>query len=347
MKTPTLPAPCVPLGLLLSALILPAALGLISCSSAKTSPGKAALWAQFAGEAHRNASNHGFDPARPVDARMKTIPGWLLDHLRAADNRWDYAAFPVGEAERARVRSALALLPGAWQGILKEHLVAIYPVQNYWGGGFTEFLPEKSGAVRSYLVVNAAAFQATASRWLSWKDATAFLSDDEDFRVRVDAGGLLSGFDYLFLHEAAHAVDYAMHKTPWVEADLKTLYDLPGTPVPFTRGVWRGYNDTETAWNFEGRGALSPYGFKGKPKLPISGAAEFYRRLAKTPFVSMYASQSWAEDFAEYSAYRFLEKKIGRPIRVSVLKSGKPVFTYDPTRTAAVKARDLTGLGID
>lgn len=329
-----------------TALLIPlATLG--SCHLAKKAPGKAELWAQFSEEAHRSASNHGFDLASPMESRFKAIPPWLLDRLRATDDRWDYAIFPVGDAERAKLKAAMGVLPPSWQSILKEHLVAIYPVQNYWGGGYTEYLPEKSGAVRSYMVVNAASLQATISRWMTWKESTAFLGDVDDVRVRVDAGGQLSGFDYVFIHEAGHVVDYAMRKTPWVEADLKTLYDLPGTPVPFTRGIWSGYRDLEPAWKLPGRANLSVYGFKGKPRLPYSSAADFYRDLAKTPFVSMYASMSWAEDFADDCAYRIIEKKIGRPIRVTVLKAGKAVYAYDPTRGDAVKARDRSGLGLD
>jgi hypothetical protein len=329
-----------------AALILPFAT-LSSCHLAKKAPDKAALWAQVSQEAHRSASNHGFDPASPLEARFKSIPPWLLDRLRAGDDRWDYAISHVGDSERAKLKAAVALLPASWQSILKEHLVAVYPVQNYWGGGYTEYLPEKSGAVRSYMVVNAAALQATISRWMTWKESTAFLGDVDDVRIRVDAGGQCSGFDYVFVHEAAHVVDYAMRKTPWVEADLKILYDLPGAPVPFTRGIWRDYRDPEPAWHFEGRSNLSVYGFKGKPRLPYSSAADFYRGLAKTPFVSMYAGMSWAEDFADDCAYRIIEKKIGRPIRLSVLKAGKVVYSYDPTRGEAVKARDRSGLGFD
>ena len=55
-----------------------------------------------------------------------------------------------------------------------------------------------------------------------------------------------------------------------------------------------------------------------------------YQGLSKTPFVSLYSCQMWAEDLAEFVAFYHLHHKLGQPYSISVLKNGKTVYRYEP-----------------
>jgi hypothetical protein len=59
-------------------------------------------------------------------------------------------------------------------------------------------------------------------------------------------------------------------------------------------------------------------------------AIDIYRSLENTPFVSLYASKNWAEDFAEAFSWTYLKQKFDIDYTVEVLQNEIVVFTFSP-----------------
>lgn len=320
------------------------ALMLASCGKKPVEDPKAALWTKIDGQVWRQDGKHRLFEGKPLSSRLAEPPGAFLDLLRTSDERYDYAARPVTAAEQKIFADAVKRLPKAWIPILEKHLLAVYAVENYWGGGFTEFMPKRDGSVACYMVVNLASFQRDISTWMTLKEESAWTRGEKGYRLAVDAGTRMTGLDYVLIHESAHVVDYATAATPWVEPDVKTLFGRGDEPTVFTKGVWSNDKVALAEVEFENRGKAVAYGFKGAPKLSLDAAPGFFRNLARSPFVSAYASQSWAEDWADTCTFRILERELGRPVTVTVKDGDQPVYSYAPTAGAAVRARVTPGL---
>jgi hypothetical protein len=132
---------------------------------------------------------------------------------------------------------------------------------------------------------------------------------------------------YLLLHETAHQLDYLAGCTPYVEKDLAGRGKSLAT-VPFDSATWRDYNHPLPAFDFPLRGRLRFYGSDNSAKLSRSELPNLYRRLAKTPFTTLYASQNWAEDFAETAAFAALARINGIVCTMRVHGPGTERFEF-------------------
>ena len=156
--------------------------------------------------------------------------------------------------------------------------------------------------------------------------------------VAIDAGDQ-PGIFYIILHEASHAVDYIRHATPIIEPGMENVYkDLP-TTTPFVRGIWQSYKQPQAACDFPLRKDVSFYGLSPRAKIRPGEMLALYQGLEGSCFASLYGSQNWAEDFAEYFAVYHLTQKMHEPYKITVLKDGKPVLVYEPMKNPKVISR--------
>jgi hypothetical protein len=58
--------------------------------------------------------------------------------------------------------------------------------------------------------------------------------------------------------------------------------------------------------------------FRGSTRLPLEQATDLYNSLSETPFVSLYATASANEDFAELVAWRELQQQHSATLTTSV-----------------------------
>lgn len=287
----------------------------------------------------RRLASYGFDPRAELLSRVTPIPRFLLDDIRKLDGRDDYRAYTPSAAELKQLKEYLSLIPPKYRDVMRERLVGIYFISPFMGGGLADWVLDDAGKMYAVLVVNPEVFRRTLSGWLTYRENSCFRDDGSKTGVSVDAGTRFSGLMYLLLHEAAHIVDYVENHTPYVEPVLKAMTERRAEDSFFTRGVWADYGRPLPASGYALRGDVTFYGLSGGPKIPAARAAELYRDFAKSPFASLYGSQSWAEDFAEMAMAYHLAKKLGQPFRVRVMKDGKEIGGFSSMNSEKVKSR--------
>ena len=280
--------------------------------------------------------NYSFDRHARPPSRAGMPPRMVLGYLQRLDNRTDYAPYLPSDAERAVVGDAYRILPERTKSVLENRLIGIYFIKNFTGNGLCEWVVDRRGKVYIFLVFNPRALGKTASELLTEKEQTCFFRDDPSIEIRVDCGNTIPGFYYILLHESAHAVDYVLNITPFVDEEYKRQLGIKKTKSEFTKNSWAGYNTSKEHFIFSQR--VSFYGMDA-PKLKSSEAVAVYKDLARSPFASLYGSMSWAEDLAELAAFYHITHVLKGPYAIHVVQKKKTIFSVRPMETAAVIER--------
>ena len=280
--------------------------------------------------------------ATSVEARMGDAPTVLLDYFRKADGNPSYASYSPSDSDRSLFSEYYALLPARFKETMVTHLIGIYFIEGFAGGGLADFAIGDSGEMYAILVLNPRVLVASLADWIAYRDASPYSDDGKGIELRSDcAGGEgYKGLVHTLTHEAAHIYDYFQHATPFVQPMLASPSDTPAAK-DFTRGIWASYAQAASAYAIPRLGEIAPYGL-GK-RLPLSLALEQYSALAKTPFSSMYGAGSWAEDFAETAAWTWLREKLGIAYSVAISRPGAEEirFTEGEARTSMARADAL------
>ena len=74
--------------------------------------------------------------------------------------------------------------------------------------------------------------------------------------------------------------------------------------------------------------------------IKISKARRIYEELAETPFLSLYGSQNWAEDFAEMFTWRYFTKTLGQPYEINVFNGTEQIVHMKPMTFPHVAERE-------
>ena len=282
--------------------------------------------------------NYSYNPASTLISRITVAPAFVLKHLRELDSRDSYTSYTPGKSEIAIIRQYLNLLPELTKTVLRERLIAIYFINNFHGSGLTDWVLDETGTFYTFMVFNPETLKYNISQWLTYRENSCFKKDSSDLSVSVDCGTRFSGFLYALLHESTHAVDYVKNITPYVEESLKRVGPYRGESTRFTRGIWKEINKPEISYEFSPRKSLTFYEFKG-PRTNISESIETYRKLAKTPFVSLYGSISWTEDIAEFVFFYHLTEKLRESYRIDIRNRKRLIFSLEPMKSPLVIKR--------
>jgi hypothetical protein len=288
---------------------------------------------------YRRFENYHFDASSQLVSRISSAPSFLVEAMKEMDERYDYSLYPVTETDLAEIKKCLSLLPEAMKKVWQKKLIGIYFVHNLWGGGFTDFVLDEKGELYIIMLLNPGCLHFSLEDWLSAKEASALQIDQSDLSVKIKTGKGVSGLFYLFAHEGTHVMDYELGLSPWTEKDIQILQNRKMTNTAVNAGVWLDEKKPLEKLFFPDLTNISIYGFRGKPRLPISRVQAFYTVLKKSPWVSMYSTFSWAEDLAELSAFSIICEKLKAPIEVDVLKNKEIVFSFRPLESENVKNR--------
>lgn len=290
---------------------------------------------------HRPEPIHRFEHYRfnslaPISARVSLPPDIVLHYLRDLDGRPDYSGYvPAGDSIRA-LEKAISLLPPLCRSLLNRRLLGIYFIPGFMGSGLTEWVVDDNGEVYAFMVLNKSVLESGISELLTAKEKTSFINDDPDLSIRINAGNQYSGLLYILLHESIHLVDYVNNITPFVDISINDFQNRKITSTPFTRNIWETYNAPRVKHSFTGR--VSFYGIK-KPKLLLSESLSIYRELSSSPFVSLYGSQSWAEDLSELATFYHITEILKQPYEIQVVKNSRIIQSVRPMESPAVRRR--------
>ena len=204
------------------------------------------------------------------------------------------------EAERAKVEAALASLPPLHKDALLSHLHQLAFVDGIPGEGTGLTSPAVQNGMFD-MTFRASLIDEALPTFLTTKEKRVFADDGSGVTVTVTGTGA-NALTYVLLHESAHVLDggCAINKT------LPNAYDM---------GIWTEQHQMTA--EISHNPATQTYFHQGQ-KLPLSQAANTYDALAKTPFVSLYATAAATEDFAELIAWRELQQQYGGSLKIEV-----------------------------
>lgn len=280
--------------------------------------------------------NYRFNSLDPITARVTQPPDMVLHYLRELDNRPDYSGYVPDKDALLVLEKAFNELPPLCRSLLNQRLLGIYFIPGFMGSGLTEWVVDGRNDVYAFMVLNPSVLTFDLSQLLTAKEKTCFINDDPDFSIRIDAGKQYSGMLYILLHESIHLVDYVKNLTPYVDNSINEFQKKGITATPFTRDIWEGYDRPRVKRSFTGR--VSFYGIK-KPKLRLSESLSIYRELSDSSFVSLYGSQSWAEDLAELATFYHITEVLKQPYVIQVVEGTRIIQSIHPMVSPDVKKR--------
>ncbi|CCH53466.1 putative secreted protein [Fibrisoma limi BUZ 3] len=235
------------------------------------------------------------------------------------------------QAQKEKVSKAFNLLPPLHQRILTQHLQSISFMDNMPNTALTSLLDSGDGPKKFNITFRAGLLDETISEWASWKENSCFKrTTDSSYAVRVE-GGSLDAILYVLLHEATHVVDAVRNITPHASGSRAVI-----APTPFTKGVWRTMNVPDDRYIDS---LLEQTRFRSGQPMPISLAPDVYRKLAQTPFPSLYGMAAWSEDIAELATIYHLTAKLNQPFHVVVSKDNVEVTRFEPMKNGLVQQR--------
>ena len=287
-----------------------------------------------------------YTPGSSLESRIGPMPERLLEIYREIDGRPDYRNYAPTAADKALVLEYLRLMPPALERVFREKCAGLYFVENLQGNGVTSWVVDREGALYFHMTLNPAALRLGLSKTLTERESSCFVPE-RGWKVSVDAGGKYKGLAYAIFHEGAHAADYIYGLTPLVDEGLPEAYRPAARPDGglFTE-AWASYSMPFPRNDFPFRDQLTFYGFGGGPKIPLADAGGVYAGLAGSPFVSLYGAKSWAEDFAELTAYGLITGRLGQPYRITLTGPRGVKKTVEPLKSPAVARRAAAALAL-
>lgn len=277
-------------------------------------------------------SSYSFDASLPLTERIADMPDWLLDLWRKSDEAPDYKTYQPSAQEKLAWTQAVEELPPKMKDALKNRLIAVYFISGLKGNGLTDWVLDASSRVYVYMALNPDSFHQTLSETLTQRDASVFQGI---VPLKIDAGKGAPGILYTVAHESAHAFDYVMGLTPYVEPGMATS---PGRPSNVSWDAWSSYAQPRAQHDFPERKRLHFYNFS-PPELKPREALQVYDHLSRSPFPSLYGSRNWADDVADLFVFYHLTRTLGRPYRIRIKTTKETWVVLEPMSNPILSQR--------
>jgi hypothetical protein len=269
------------------------------------------------------------DLSMPVENRIQVAPENVISWLNKMDSTDRYSPYTLTEDEQLLFSNYLQQLPEKYRQIIKEKVVAVYFIENYMGGGMTNEAFDKNGNMYMVWFYNPEILHRTIGDWISYRENSYFNGDSPGISITVECTNEYTALMHTLLHEASHVYDFYYHITPFTMLSLKN--ENSALRTDFTEMVWVEFNLPIDGYDFFYFVTLFSYGLgPAQSKLLAFGLYEF---LLKTPFSTLYASQNWAEDFAESFTWYYLGKYLNCNYKISIINSvaeNQEILVYEP-----------------
>jgi hypothetical protein len=288
----------------------------------------------------KNLRSYQFDASSSLLARVKPPPDFVVSFWGRTDKAFDYASYMPTVPELGMIDEYLSKLPRHLKDVLQDRLVAIYFINNLRGSGVTDYVLNDHYDVYLIMLFNPAALKTDISTWMTFRENSCFTGKAPDeVSLKINCGKQYSGFLYALVHESAHAVDYVESYTPYTEKQIKIIRQVKTTQTLFTKDVWTDRRTPLAPYDFPSRRNLTFYGTDGGPKISISDTPRIYKQFAATPFVSLYGSMNWADDFADTVMFYHLTQVLGQPYEIHLTSKSGSSLVLRPMDSSLVKAR--------
>jgi len=307
---------------------------LLSC----TTDARKDLLCEIAETPAKNLQSYEFDKTSSLISRVKPAPDFVVSFWNKTDKRTDYSSYTPSKGELMMIDGYIAKLPRHIKAVLQDRLVAIYFINNLVGSGITDDIFDQSGALYTVMLFNPASLKTDLSTWLTYRENTCFQRDAPDVKVEINCGTEYTGFLYALTHESAHVVDYVESHTPYITKNTKILQQITTNETAFVKDRWVDLETPSKPYDFESRKSITFYR-AAESKIKISDASRLYEHLMATPFVSLYGSVSWSEDFAESVMFYHLTQVLRQPYEIRLIKNAATIQVFRPMESAKVKEK--------
>jgi hypothetical protein len=246
------------------------------------------------------------------------VPENILDYLMEMDSVDNYFPYKITEHEKLLFINYCNILPSSYIDLLNNKVIAIYFIKNFKGGGMTNYLFDESNNMYITLYFNPEIFEKTISEFISYRDNSFFHSND--IVVSIEISSEYKALLYILLHELSHVYDYYNHITPFTELELRNIISHSERTTEFVNGIWKNYHSPVERYNKGNYQNISFYDL-GK-RINDKNIIQMYDKLMETPFISIYSTQNWAEDFAEYYTYYYLKSYMNMEYKTKIYRNG-------------------------
>ena len=282
------------------------------------------------------------NPAQPLHRRTASIPDSVLEAWRKMDmtinpQAEQYEAYALSDTQKQQLAQAIATLPRPWQKIMRQKLSRFFFIKNLLGGGITDWIIAADGRLTYTMILNPALFDATASEWLKMRESGSF--ETGDYRLQISGLQNVSALQFILWHEVAHLIDYENRYTSIADPLMRSYLDLKSNgTTPFMHNVWQSGN--QPTFDFPARNKLNPYHMNARqPRIANPELPSTFISWQQTPFVTLYAASSPAEDFADFAAFHIARKRSGHEPVWQLVKKEHIVAKYAPLTHPANRAR--------
>lgn len=228
----------------------------------------------------------------------------------------------LSASELEKVNAAFASLPVLNRHVLEIRLRHLAFVDGIRGEG-TGLTSRVSGTGLYDITLRASILEESLSTFLTNKERRVFTDEGDRFKVEIQGTGA-DALTYVLLHESTHVVDMSCGITA-----------KPGSR--FVAGIWTG---ERTLVSSLASSASAMTIFRGAVPISVDQAASVYNALAETPFVSLYATASASEDFAELVSWHQIKQRRDGDLAIFVKdRSGQTVDHWSPLTYAGVQPR--------
>lgn len=270
-----------------------------------------------------------FDPSTPFASRITASPDTVMRNFHAAPGLTPIVHAP-SEAERAKVMDVLQQLPLFAQQAFREHVRTISFLDGIAGNGVT-ILEAGSTTPVFDVVVRGSILDESMSDFLTRKERTGYTATDSGETVSVEAGSL-PALLYILLHESVHVIDISnRHGQEGPPRLIKA-----DTPSQLVQGIWDNATAPKAAYRSP---LLEDSWFRTRKPVSMDKAEATYQMLARTPFVSLYASSNWYDDLAELVTCYYLTQRLKQPYRIVLVRGSETLYSLTPMSSELVQAR--------
>jgi len=268
---------------------------------------------------------------RNIKDRILPAPEVIIDYLRK-DNQYQGFREKPRQAEMdagffSDIVEAVTELPGPVGRHIREHLVAVFLVEELGGSAYAELLRDFDENKMGFIVLDVGSLNRKANAWASWKENSPFVKKGL-YAIEAEiepksSDHRAAAIQYIFLHELGHLVGAAKGAHPhWLKGGQPQNW-------PFTKLSWLTWKEgfkgkSKFDDTFKNREKIKYYSFKNA-SLTSRKIDETYAQLLKTDFASLYAATNMYDDFAEtYAMYVHVVLQ-DRPWKLKILKEGQTV----------------------
>ncbi len=280
----------------------------------------------------------------PLDQRVAEIPDPIFRAWKQADEAINpqakrYKPYQLTADEQHQFARAIATLPASWQKIMQQKLTRFFFIDHLLGGGITDWIIDAENNRVYTMILNPTLLHVSAKRWLEMRENGSFKLGP----YHIEVAGLedISALEYILWHESAHLIDFETQQTPVNDVLLRQHFGFDKTATPFTRNVWKSEKpEPVDLFDFSARERINPYHMDlNQPQMQNGALKPAFDAWSHTPFVTIYASTSWAEDYADFAAFILALNRTGHTPYWLLKRDGETIAEFSPLAHTANKQR--------